>query len=301
MMGFLNKFMNAIGVELEQSLVSEVSTTLGEDWTAGDAGADLDPAAEVGAKPPVDGLKTKLRMVPLLPKALRQDMRWQRGVPARWPEVSAYLQDRVGHDFPVLATLRHKRARKTMASMLRENLDPSTTVIGLEQKVYAAAVFAELVGDAALSDDARALARHHGVETDLDPVIHFARTGELPTAQHPASSVLLTLARAVSPSPAEMSAEAVSTCRTAELSSAGIVELVTWIAVLQMLHRLSCFALDRKRLRQRTMPLGDDRAPDCVGTGAQRRRASDALHTSGELHHGSFRSHTARRIEDRAE
>lgn len=64
--------------------------------------------------------------------------------------------------------------------------------------------------------------------------------------EHPASSVILTLARAVSPSPAEVSAEAVSMCRTADLSSAGIVELVTWIAVLQMLHRLNGFALDRR-------------------------------------------------------
>jgi hypothetical protein len=241
MMGFLNKFMNAVGVELEQSIVSEVSTTLGDDWSAGDAGAALDPDAELAAMPPVDDLKTKLRMVPLLPKALRQDRRWQRGVPARWPDVGRYLRDRVGHDFPVLAEVRHRRAIRSIASMLRENLDPSTTVVGLEQKVYAGMVFAELVGDPVLGDDVRALARHHNVEAELDPVTHFAKTGELPPPEHPASSVLLTLARAVSPSPAEVSAQTVSACRTADLSSAAIVELVTWIAVLQMLHRLSCF------------------------------------------------------------
>lgn len=82
MMGFLNKFMNAIGVELEQDVVSEVSTTLGDDWSPGDAGADLNATAELRPPPPVDGLKTKLRIVPLLPKALRQDIEWQRGCPA---------------------------------------------------------------------------------------------------------------------------------------------------------------------------------------------------------------------------
>lgn len=134
MMGFLNKFMNAIGVELEQSIVSEVSATLGDDWNAGVAGADLDPDAQLAAMPPVDNLRTKLRMVPLLPKALRQDMRWQRGVPARWPDVGRYLHDLVGHDFPVLAKVRHRRAIKSIASMLRENLNPNTTVIGLGQE-----------------------------------------------------------------------------------------------------------------------------------------------------------------------
>jgi hypothetical protein len=48
MMGFLNKFMDAIGVELEQPVVSEVARTLGDGWTPGKAGAELDstlPAA----------------------------------------------------------------------------------------------------------------------------------------------------------------------------------------------------------------------------------------------------------------
>jgi len=45
MMGFLNKFMDAIGVELEPSVVSEVKSTMGPGWSAGKAGTMLDPAA----------------------------------------------------------------------------------------------------------------------------------------------------------------------------------------------------------------------------------------------------------------
>lgn len=45
MMGFLNKFMNTIGVELEPSIVADVSTVMGPDWSPGKAGADLDPSA----------------------------------------------------------------------------------------------------------------------------------------------------------------------------------------------------------------------------------------------------------------
>ena len=67
MMGFLNKFMNAIGVELEQSVYSEVSRTLGSEWSAGSAGAALDATAPAKPAPPADGLATKLRVLPLLP------------------------------------------------------------------------------------------------------------------------------------------------------------------------------------------------------------------------------------------
>ena len=35
MMGFLNKFMDSIGVELEQAVVSEVSSTMGAGWSPG--------------------------------------------------------------------------------------------------------------------------------------------------------------------------------------------------------------------------------------------------------------------------
>lgn len=73
------------------------------------------------------------------------------GVPGRWPQVGDYLRDQVGHDFPVLARLRHKRAIKSIASMLRDKLDPDTTVIGLDQKVLAGIVFAEVVDDPALA------------------------------------------------------------------------------------------------------------------------------------------------------
>ena len=151
-------------------------------------------------------------------------------------------RDQVGHGFPVLAKLRHKRAIKSIASMLRDNLDPDTTVIGLNQKVLAGIVFAEVVSDAALADDLRALAGRHGLApSDLDLAADFGHTGTLPLADAPGSRALLCLARAVSPSPAEVTEETLSTCRAAKLSSPAIVEVVSWIAVLQMLHRLTCF------------------------------------------------------------
>jgi alkylhydroperoxidase family enzyme len=222
MMGFLNKFMDAVGVELEQDMVAEVSDTMGPGWTPGRAGADLDPDAPRRPAPRVDGLGVRLALLPLLPSAIRYDRRVQKGTPGSAHRVSAFLTQRLGHDFPVLATIRSNRARRAIASMLCENLDPDTTVVGIDTKLRAGAIYAEVVHDETLAGDIRALADHHGVDVE-----HL-----------PGGDPALALARAASPSPAQVDP---STFETG-LGPAHIVELITWLAVMQLLHRLTCWA-----------------------------------------------------------
>ncbi len=180
--------------------------------------------------------------MPLLPAALRQDRRWQRGVPTAWPAAGDFLRERTGHDFPVLSRLHHGRAIQSIASMLRENLDPATTIIGLDAKVLAGAVFAEVVADEALAADIRGLADRNGVtEARIGEAVAFARGGEDIAHADARLRAVLVLARAGAPSPAEIDADVVAACREGELSAPAIVELVSWLSVLQMLHRLSCF------------------------------------------------------------
>ena len=226
MMGFLNKFMDAIGVELEQELVDEVRSTMGPGWSAGKAGADLDPRATHSCAPPVDGWRTRLALVPLLPSAIRYDRRVQRGVPKKAPAISAFLTGQYGHDFPVLETLHPNRGRRAIASMLRENLDTGLSVIGTDTKLRAGAIFAEVVRDDVLAGDIRALARHAGVEVDEASV----------------ERAELVLARAASPSPSRVDRSTIEACEDAGLPPTAIVEVVTWLAVLQLLHRLNCWA-----------------------------------------------------------
>ena len=243
MMGFLNKFMDTIGVELEPSVVAEVSTTMGPSWSPGKAGKDLDRAAARKPPPPADGLSTKLSILPLLPSALRMDNRWQKGVPNTWPAVGEFLHERTGHDFPVLPRLRHARVVRSVASMLHENLNPATTVVGTGVKVLAGLIFAEIAADEALAADVRALAARNGVtETQLDQAKRFAgdQHATWPVSD-PTMRSMLVLVRAASPSPAEIDADVVAACREGGLSAPAIVELVSWISVLQMLHRLSSY------------------------------------------------------------
>ena len=249
MMGFLNKFMDAIGVELEQVVVDEVSATMGPDWSPGQAGADLDPGARARSAPAPDRLRTKLRVLPLLPGAIRHDLRSQRGMPHRASEIGVYLAERVGHDFPALADLRSNRARRSIATMLRENLDPTSSVIGIDVKVTIGAVFATVVGDERLAADVSALARRAGVAGErLEAAAAFAR-GESPGLGGVTESVeaALALGLAASPSPARVDESTVEACRRAGLPATAIVEVVAWLSVLQLLHRLTCYTDQRRR------------------------------------------------------
>jgi alkylhydroperoxidase family enzyme len=243
MMGFLNKFMDVIGVELEQSTVAEVADTMGADWSPGKAGADLDPSSPRRPVPPPDGLRTKLGLLPLLPAAIRFDRRAQQGTPKRWPEVGRYLAGHTGHEFPVLEQLHSSRARRAVASMLRENLDPGSSVIGTAPKVMAGAIFATVVESDRLLDDARALARRAGVDDDgVKGAVAFAGGDDSANpAEDPSGAAMLTLARAASSSPARIDGSTVAACTAAGVGAAAIVEMAAWLSVLQMLHRLTCY------------------------------------------------------------
>ena len=243
MMGFLNKFMDSIGVELEQSVVSEVSSTMGPDWSPAKAGTLLDPAAPERPVPAVDGLRTKMRLLPLLPAAIRFDRRWQRETPSGWPDVAAFLVERTGHDFPVLERLHSRRARRSIASMLQQNLDPASSVVGVEGKVLAGAIFAAIVDDERLAEDIRALARHAGLagETLRDAIAYARGDDTASPAGNRTETASLALARAASYSPSRIDASTVEACRESGLSPAAVVEIITWLSVLQMLHRLTCY------------------------------------------------------------
>lgn len=233
MMGFLNKFMDGLGVELEASTVAETKTILGPAWSPRKAGRDLDPALAATPAPQADTLWTKARVVPLAPGALRLDGQWQAGVPDSAAAIGPWLQARTGHDFPVLARLRAKRAIRAMATMIRDNLDPQTSVVGLETKILAGAIYAATVEDEQLLSEMRVLATHHGISPErLAAAVQF---------EAPANDAILQLARAASTSPARVDADIVEQVRQVGIAPAAIVELITWLSVLQMLHRLTAW------------------------------------------------------------
>ena len=214
MMGFLNKAMDALGVPLEEDTASEVTGVIAPSgWTPG---RHMKGAVRPGDPPGADSLATRLGLIRHAPQAIKLDKAWTRGVPDRWPAVGEYLRRRTGHPFPVLSRLRHRRAIRAIAAMIEENLGRSESVIGLEDKLAAGLIYADTVGNPSLAEELRALG-----------------------ARERPDSPTQALARAISSSPAAVDQSVLEPSRA--IPPAGIVELVSFVSVLQMLHRLSSF------------------------------------------------------------
>jgi alkylhydroperoxidase family enzyme len=212
MMGFLNKAMDALGVPLEEPVACEVNGVIGPSgWKPGQ---HMSTTVLDGDPPGADSLLTRLSFIRYAPQAIKLDKGWTQGVPDRWPAVGEFLRRTTGHSFPVLSHLRHRRAVRAIATMIKENL--SESVIGLDNKLAAGLIYAHTIGNLSLAQELRALGAR-----------------ELP------DSPTQTLAGAISSSPAAVNQSVLESSRA--ISAAGIVELVTFVSVLQMLHRLSSF------------------------------------------------------------
>src|SRR5258708_4842131 len=161
LMGSINKFMDAVGVDLEEASVQEVSTILlPTGWTPGKhrvaAETTADPAFQARAGGP-DTLAPKLALLRHVPAALRLEGSWTRGGPSPWPAVGKYLAAQTGHDFPLLAKVASPRAVKAIATVLRDNLKPSDSRLGLGVKALCGLVYASVVGNESLAREARQL------------------------------------------------------------------------------------------------------------------------------------------------
>jgi len=262
LMGFLNKFMDATGVDLEPAAVQEVSSALlPTGWTPGKHRVATEASADPALQPRPGGrdtLATKLAFLRYVPAALKLEGSWTRGVPSRWPAVGTYLEAHTGHDFPLLAKAASRRAIKAVATVLRDNLTAADSRLGLRVKILAGLVYASVVGNETLAGEARKLALRTNppvAEETLQAVARFAAEpaaeGErgieaarsslasLPGLDGAAALALL-LAKAVSPSPAAVPASLLAEVAKT-LSPEAQIELVVWVSIQQMLHRLGSF------------------------------------------------------------
>ena len=265
MMGFLNKFMDAMGVELEAETLSEVGIFLKSTVWKGDRDLQEDIDVSNVPIPPIDNFQTHLRVLKLLPSAISLEKAWTKGIPDRYPEAEAFLEQQTGYSFPLLGRLRHKRAIRALTTILRDNLDPANSELGIRNKCLAGLIYASIVGNSRLAESAYSLLEHFSPEitmVDLANVVEFAHqpleenTLDLEQAYNKVEraytklSLLpmfseqtlatLFLAKAASYSPATINPhilQRIDRC----LNPASIVELMVWLSIQQLLHRLGCF------------------------------------------------------------
>jgi hypothetical protein len=218
MMGFLNKFMDAMGIPLEESMLTTAQHVIGPGgWSPGRHGT----VAELGKAnlPAPERITDLLGIVPLMPALIYHDARWSRGVPGKAAAARTYLAGRTGHDFPVLSYLTHARAIRALTTIIAASTQASSSELSLPVKYRAGLEYASVVQD-------------EGLLRELQVLIGHAGTAE--------NGPALALARAASSSPAQVTPDVVREA-TAELSPAAIIELLVWLSVLQILHRLGAY------------------------------------------------------------
>ncbi len=247
MMGFLNKFMDAIGVELEPEAVTDVTALIGPTgWSVGQhawAGTEGYPVegAAPPPLPPKDSFRTMLTVLRNGPGAVKLDKAWSKGLPNDAQGQQQLLLDRFGYRDQVLSSMRHQKPRRGLAALLRHNLDPEQSEIGIGTKALAGLIFAGHMENGYLADRAVELAKHHDV---ADDVIDAARTffpgSTKAQALDQRTTAALSVARLIASSPAMMDRETVAVAKEA-LRPSEIVEIAVWVSVNQLLHRLTVY------------------------------------------------------------
>lgn len=222
MMGFLNKFMDAMGIELEPEAISDVTSLISPTgWSPGQHARDDVDIDLTQPDPPVDSWKLRARVLRHGPGAARIEKRWLADVPSSQAELRDWLEGRTGLDEPLLDRFLHPKPARAIAAVLAENLDQSASVLGLEHKARAARIFGQAIGSDHVADLA----------------------ASLPPPEEDVKSVAIVeeLVRAMSPSPAQVDDDL--SARAAELlEPSAIIELAVWLSVLQMLHRWERFS-----------------------------------------------------------
>lgn len=248
LMGFLNKFMDGMGIELESGPIADVQDLITPTgWTTGKHQWDDDLEVESSCEVPQDSLSTYLRVFMQGPMAARLERGWTKGVSGRIGPALVMLEEHAGYSFPVLSSLQHKRPVKAIATVLRDSLDPELSEVGLEPKILAGVVYAKTVEDEMLLAEMVQLTDSMGLYIDPDVLVdvaHFASLGSeearIPTGLTTAEAAAIILAKAGSTSPSSINDITISTVAM-QLTPPQIIELVVWLAVLQMLHRLYAY------------------------------------------------------------
>ncbi|MEM7273177.1 MAG: hypothetical protein AAF547_08875 [Actinomycetota bacterium] len=242
MMGFLNKFMDALGVELEPEAIDDVAELIEPTgWSVGQhewAYEEGELRPREGAEgPKVDSLSTAFPVLRNAFSAIRLDRAWQDGTPKNPAEARAMVAA-AGFDEPLLETLQHGRPRRALAAVLRHNLDPAQSAVGIGTKALAGLVFARAVDSDHLAEQSRALAEHHGVDAAEIEAAAGYDPANPPAELDQRLATVLRVAAGFGPSPAQVDTDTVAAA-DADLKPAEIIELAVWVSVNQLIHRLT--------------------------------------------------------------
>lgn len=275
LMGFLNKFMDTMGIELEQAAIDDVADLIAATgWDAGKHGwtsADADELTDqtegrtlsnsvheqaverANNRPPgytqvqTDGLGVYLKVMRQAPAALRMDRRWTKGMSSRGGSMMMDLEQQLGFAPSALAHLSHNRAIRALGTVIRDNLNPETTALGLGPKCLVALVYGRMAGNDVLVAEAVQMTERLAPEISHNKLAAISRfatmdmtTVTVPPGLTTVEAGAVMLAKAAAPSPSEINPITIATAAST-LSPPQLIELVSWLSVQQLLQRIQVF------------------------------------------------------------
>lgn len=262
--GYLTTVMNSMGIDMEQTTVDEVAALLRKaGWSEGkhDVTPPTHELQHASAKPVrSDSLWSNMSMLRYIPSALHYDNKATRRIPKAWPAIGDFLTQAIGHSFPILGLLTHSRAARAIAEVLRLNLDAIVCGIEPDVKYVIGMVFA------GVNENTLLLKEFHNMtmlmvdylsEDDLQCVHDFATEYTEFSPQGGVQELIgksrlrgvkglssravrmLVLAKACCYMPTKTTEVVVEL--TKSLRPAAVVELINWVGVLSLLHKLYMF------------------------------------------------------------
>jgi alkylhydroperoxidase family enzyme len=231
MFGSFNKLMDGIDVPVETETVDETLHVMRSSFGKVDS--------QGAPPPPLDSFLTLVRvvLVGLFGGGASVDSRLVKDTPKRQPDASEYLQRATGAGLePVLNHLRHGKLIRAVAKVFSLNFSSDNSALGIKRKILCAARFASLLHNTPLAAQIDAMAHFHNVDSQM---LQNARDEK---ADDTVDALTLRVVTAISSSPAQMTEQLVSEVRASGcLSSAMLIEIVSAIATLQMMHRIISF------------------------------------------------------------
>lgn len=235
LMGFLNKFMDVMGIELEQNSINDVYDVLKHtDWSIGKHVAANPQETKITKKPiQKDNFLTYLKVILQAPKAIKLEKKWLSDVPKTDEGIREFINNTVGHYFPFLNKINKVQTKRAFAIILRDNFSKQNTKVGLKSKLITALIFFEKIENSNLKTEVLNWANKINIEID-DVFIKNTNTSLTLTKKE---ELLVRLTKKASQSPCYIEKPLIDEL-TREFSPEAIIEIVTWISILQSLHRL---------------------------------------------------------------
>eukprot|EP00984_Skeletonema_dohrnii_P011146 scaffold4429_cov81-Skeletonema_dohrnii-CCMP3373.AAC.9 len=242
--GLLNKLTDGLNIPLETSTYQETIDIMDTNYTLGRAAAGMIEGESTETKatrqppPPTDDWTN---IISIMYHGLRPgsgamwfERKMLRGIPTSAGECAVYLQKRCGCSFSsVLQWIQHDRFRRAIVYVIGKNFVSDN--LPLKLKVQVGLGYCDILENAV-------------IEGELKEDLAFVEKEEGTQCTDKSIELLiLQVGKALSYAPTRVTPEIVKSLHSAEnVTPAMLVELVSFLAVLQTLHRIISFQIIQK-------------------------------------------------------